>query len=484
MTWRPIALASLASPIGFLAANQFQSPSVWRLALITMSLFVLGVLTTWFIGRSASRRADVGPSISIGIVVFTYFGLLQEPLRQWTPTRLGVLGILLTVGCSIATYLVLRSSRSGQGVILWGLVAMVIGGVVGMLGSVPKALADDIPGRDVIVVILDGYAGTRALHTYFDYDNGPFLMELRAAGFAVQEDTTASYTMTFASLASALDMRYLLEGGSLLADEVRPALSRVTQGANQFVGSLKGEGYHFVQVESGWSGTRCGKEVDTCVRAPLLDETTWNFLQRTVAGPFLTIEIGHVFAVDALSSLDHLDALTQTGTGPRLVIGHVLLPHPPFVLNEACEFSLDLDLRDMIGGNPHDRPSLAVRRKASYIGQLECANTRFLEIVSNLQASDAVVVLMGDHGTDSQGQLVTPVEDWSTEMVDERLDTILAIRGCGPDIPTHTVNALRFAASCVLGTEYQPIPYRRFLVPVSENFPDDSVLELPVTPGD
>jgi hypothetical protein len=166
-------------------------------------------------------------------------------------------------------------------------------------------------------------------------------------------------------------------------------------------------------------------------------------------------------------------------TVAELVVAHILLPHPPLLLDTSCQLSYEPNLAFMSGGHPDDSVDLAMKRHLAYLSQLECLNHRLLRVLKNPSFAESVVVVMGDHGSDSQGQLVIPTAHWTDSMVSERMNTILAVRGCGVGtLPETSIDTLGFVRHCVLGSSHEALPERRFLVPVAANHPEDSVIEV------
>ena len=62
---------------------------------------------------------------------------------------------------------------------------------------------------DIYYIITDEYARADVLEEFYDHDNSGFLDQLRERGFYVAEQSFSNYALTFLSLASSLDMRYV-----------------------------------------------------------------------------------------------------------------------------------------------------------------------------------------------------------------------------------------------------------------------------------
>jgi hypothetical protein len=311
-------------------------------------------------------------------------------------------------------------------------------------------------------------------------------------GFDVPRATTANYSMTYVSLASALVMDYPIGAGSSLGPDERDAMYQVLSGANPVVETLRRAGYSYYHVESGWGGTRCGHNVDRCYPSPFLDESVWALLQRSaLAGPAQTV-FGHSFPFDGLDRLEALPGIAEdvrTAAGPVAVFAHVLLPHPPTFITPDCEIRFDPVLAGFntgapwLGGN-----EVQSMRKRAYVDQLECVNRNILEFVGRSVDTNDIVVLMADHGTDSGAQLIKPIGEWVVADVEERLSPLFAIRlpeDCDQELTEAfmIVNSFRTILRCAIDADLPDLPPRHFLVNVEENHPNDAVIEVDLDKG-
>jgi hypothetical protein len=86
-------------------------------------------------------------------------------------------------------------------------------------------------------------------------------------------------------------------------------------------------------------------------------------------------------------------------------------------------------------------------------------------VATEAVANDAIVVMFGDHGSDSGGQLSMDGSDWTDADIRERFGVFFA--GYGPgcdfeDIGT-LVNVSRRIVSCLSDEEFADLPSRAFL---------------------
>jgi hypothetical protein len=333
--------------------------------------------------------------------------------------------------------------------------------------TVDTSTESDITGLtskpDIVLMVLDAYGGPQVLDDIYGYDNGAIIDTLRGRGFDVPATVTANYGRTQLSVSTVLQMDYVADGQVLTQDDIH-SLLRVMGGDNRLAGVLRDQGYRTVHVESGWLGSRCGAEVDVCVKSPWPDETFYDAVYRSILVGLPGFELGRPFTLGALNAMTWLEnglpSLLEDDQ-PDFVFAHVLMPHPPLFLDEECT-------PDWRGGAPGfamgrsahtDADTARVRRL--YVQQIECANALIAQSTEALDDDD-VIVIMGDHGPDSLGQLYMQSEAWTDEQRAERFGTFLAARvpGCEMADVTTLVNVSRRMMSCLTGEELPDRPTR------------------------
>ncbi len=332
------------------------------------------------------------------------------------------------------------------------------------------------PQPDVYFVVLDGYGRSDVLEAVYGYSNSHFLDGLVRRGLTVPDGATANYSMTAASVASTLNMDYMVAPGTVPDHPLRLALYQVIQGDNLVARSLTDAGYEFVYIESGWDGSRCGSNVDTCYRSGFLDEASWALLNRTPLAVPLETWFGHAFAQNGLRALDELTQVAgEASATPRFVFAHVLLPHPPLVLDAECQVRPEpRPVGGAVGARfLADSPALE-GRKWAYVEQVQCTNMKVLRFLDEL-GDDSVVFLTGDHGPDSNGQPSLPPGEWTEVDRIERFGVFSAYglpAGCEhEDQDMDLINGMRLLVSCVTGEELEPTPRRHLVFPTPDGDP-------------
>ena len=334
---------------------------------------------------------------------------------------------------------------------------------------------DGFPGEpevkpDIYFLLLDGYGNSDVLANIYGFDNKAFLTDLEQRGFDVALSATADYSFTHLSVPSMLNMEHLPEHLASVGFRGDPQgfrhLTEAIAGDNRLVSWLKDLGYTYIHGETYDATNDCGPNVDVCLPSPFWDYTTEYLLDRTPVGPLLFPVHGspatsfNVMRIEQMSRwMRDWGAAT---VGPEFVFIHLLLPHPPYFLDGNCEIRLSSDL----GGTRSDRglsTEVVSARRAGYVEQLECSNKVVTQFIDQIDP-DSMVILAGDHGPESFGQLVADVPRWSDIEIYERSGVLTAIRapaGCQLSLPDdhHLVNTFRIALSCLTSSPMPLLPH-------------------------
>lgn len=342
----------------------------------------------------------------------------------------------------------------------------------------------DLP--DIYYIVLDAYAREDVLRDLYGFNNEAFRHELESLGFYVPATSVANYSMTHASIPSALTMNYVIEPGSPITSGELIALHRIIGGDNVVVKTLKQAGYNYWHLESNWGGGRCGDLVNRCLPAPYPDDGTWGLLERTPLKAPLERRIGRPAPRAALSALHQLRRIARRQRqGPRFIYAHVLLPHPPLLVDASCRLRFNSAFDESILGAPGLMHYIDDRR-AAYVDQVRCVNRRVSEFLREVDPS-SVVLLMADHGPDSLGQLLTvPLSEWSADAIAERMSMFAALRLPRPcrnslEPAFSPVNSFRLILNCLLSTGLPELSRRSILIPPARG--KYSSLEVVVPPS-
>ncbi|HLV36269.1 MAG TPA: sulfatase-like hydrolase/transferase, partial [Spirillospora sp.] len=263
---------------------------------------------------------------------------------------------------------------------------------------------------DIYFIVLDEYAGNRALLDYLGYDNSEFTDSLRDRGFYVA-DAHANYYATRFSLASILNMHYLDSLYGHRGEDPEPVIAQVRD--NVTIQTLKRLGYTYVHFNSGSRVTRDNPFVDILYDGydeqrirlgDLLEIDPKQFHitdfhitlgQTTLLRPLMEMEQLRDSRSRVLFSLEKLTELPRMPE-PTFAFAHLVLPHPPYVFG-----------RDEGPVNP-DRPvdgqivdEALYQAHAGYIDQVIYTNRAISQLVDTIleqSATEPIILIQADHG--------------------------------------------------------------------------------------
>ena len=208
---------------------------------------------------------------------------------------------------------------------------------IGRRGHEPvpfKLAAQPEPARlpDIYYIILDGYARTDVMKSFFDFDNRPFLERLEKQGFYIARQSIANYCQTPLSLSASLNSVYLDDMVKGLGTD-QTELSEMI-GKSNIVETLRPLGYKFVTFATGFDPTD-HPEADVYLsphpfssgfERMMIDTTPlhWVWPNPRNATP------SAMSRARTLYLLERLPAVADD-RGPTFTLAHVFCPHPPFI---------------------------------------------------------------------------------------------------------------------------------------------------------
>ena len=255
--------------------------------------------------------------------------------------------------------------------------------------SVPELAHDDAAHPDAYYVILDGYARADALSAHYGFDNTPFLSALQARGFFVADRSSSNYPYTYLSLSSSLNERYLTDEIAR-ADPYRAYLPLIRSAS--VPAGFRDRGYRYAITRTVWAGTSGSPIADDVLgasssfanefEAAVVDQSIFRGLV-----PHPSIADYHRAAFDALEAI-------AGDQRPTFTLAHIVLPHPPYVLDRDGRVVLDISvLRGQWGGPANER---------GYLEQVRYVDRRILEVIDTILARSTtrpIIILQGDHGS-------------------------------------------------------------------------------------
>ena len=239
---------------------------------------------------------------------------------------------------------------------------------------------------NVYFILCDAYPRADYLRDYFEYDNTPFLSQLRERGFFVADRSRSNYCHTLPSLASTLNLAYLdpkvvprqfSENYPLLIPLVRD---------NLVVRTLRAHDYEFVAMASGLFPTKM-EDADRFIRPGAFNNTEY---QQTLID--MTPVRSIMNRMDQLLwyqlvpfTLDTLAGLRSEGR-PMFVFAHLLAPHLPHAYDRDGNFVTNFP--------PY---------KEGWRTVTTFLNKRLIEVVDEIRMNEpnSIIVIQGDHGSNT-----------------------------------------------------------------------------------
>lgn len=484
-----------AAPVAFLLAHNEARVDA-DIVLLSLGVSLAGATVLFALAWLLLRRAEKAAALTTlaTALFFTYghwFNILVArnliASHRLIHTLVSIVFAIVFVGA--ATWIV-RERRSFQPVNQFLTCLLAIGLAFWVYGTVrghrvvfhrkrlnytqaattrPAPLArDDAAHPDVYHLILDGYARQDVLARHYGHDNAPFLRALRERGFYVADQSVCNYPMTFMSLASTLNMRYLTEEidrhrkGGLTSKSYFLDLIRDHEVGRTF----QALGYRHVHFGTTFLATEDAGNADIAYSFthPLLHREFSTVLLRTtmLRGLEPSVVDLHRFTFRKLREIPSIQ-------GPTYTFAHLLLPHMPFVFDrqgrQRSNVPLGLQFVDVTGG---------WGAKAEYVDQLVYTNAEVLRLVDDLLRDSPhppLIVIHSDHGTASQHpgtrtDLSINPERWD-ELIRERTGVLQALYVPASQrkalYPTMTpVNTFRFVFRECFGLDYPRLKDRSY----------------------
>lgn len=462
-----LALAAAHVAIGTMAANYWQITHPERVLLIAAVQALLACAVAFTLARFGVPPWTAFFVVLVAAVIFVRGG----PILQRLDSPLSWVAVAAPI--PVAWYV----SRRLPGSALWVasvalVVALVSGPLLDALSTVggmgesqvrtsPVTTIEMAERPNIYLVVLDAYAGRRALAGQFGEPKADLVEDLETLGFQLPSSAWSPYPSTGLAVPAVLDMSYPVDLIDVNGATERDLFGMVA-GDSRTVSWLESNGYHTTMIESGWVGSSCGEVFDECIPSHWLDEVVFGVSGSSLAHSMVMERFGHAFTANALSTMDVVRDMVSAprGEAPRFVFAHVLAPHPPFFLDRECALSLDQDRVELSMASQTTDPA----RDAYFLEQTECVD-RFVLEMAQATGRDDVVIFLGDHGT-RRHPSGPSLERPGDEAVLELMNVFVAGRvgdGCVLTDPILTSDLMRQVFSCLAETPLEPVPERMFL---------------------
>ncbi|MDU9047981.1 MAG: sulfatase-like hydrolase/transferase [Candidatus Electrothrix sp. Rat3] len=249
---------------------------------------------------------------------------------------------------------------------------------------------------DIYYIILDGYARSDVLSTYYGFDNTPFTTFLKEKDFYVVDNGYANYTWTFLSLPSSLNYSYINSLKDIVGEkslDLRIPFEMIKNNhASQF---LKSQGYTYVHVNSTWGATLKNRYADFSIgySKSFFSNEYLRVLSRTTILKCFNSLVDEQLATFYLHAFEELKKIPQM-VQPTFTFAHFILPHYPYIFNSKGEVISEITRKRQFAN------SLWPKKK-QYIAQLAFVNKKVEEIIAAILSNSSekpIIIIQSDHG--------------------------------------------------------------------------------------
>ena len=412
MVYRSLVLAIVVTIIllllAYLLTRDWQQAGVVT-TIVLLVVFMYGHFYTGLkeMGFPATlvRHRYLVPIAVMLVVLVEFLVLRYKQVIQSVSLFFMVVGISLVVmpTTRLAVYLVETASTSGA---------------LPQFADKFSSVADENT-PDIYYIILDAYGRQDVLNDLYHYDNSEFIQALEQRGFYVADASASNYMQTYKSLSSSLNMDYL-------DDYIQQNNGRfsVKDATEMIVYSrlrrlLSDRGYKTVAFGTSFEDF---SKVDIFLKSPenknilaqstqYLNEFEGMLVNTTIGKAWLDSylkshgeEIGALGLPYQLHKDRVLFTLTEIGDvakrpEKKLVIAHVVSPHPPFVFDKDGGDVPQKNIYELNDGN--DFEGSPEEYIAGYVEQIQYINKLTLkaadEIIKNSK-EPPIIIIQGDHG--------------------------------------------------------------------------------------
>jgi len=451
------AMASVASyrPLVVWAQNAWDLAAPAELFVFALALFGGQILA--FIILVALGAKETG---AVTGVAGTMFLLLHWESVELLPARAW---LLLVIGAAVVLQFKsgarLSRTLAGLSAVILVLAPAIQTLAAHVASTEPYPIADLAPRgsvtatgivEDMLVVVVDSYPSIRLAEAWFGHNTDELVSALSGRGLTVETSGWSHNTFTGLAIPGLLELQQIVDPGPSGNWGNRRSTFDLIRGDNLVATSLQTAGFRYTHIESGWDGAHCGTNPDVCLKAPWFNEMSWKLFETSIIRPWLLSRYGNISVPGSLQATTHLESLeSQFGDGERdYVFAHLILPHAPIVVNEACQVR-----PDVTSGSGLLNPAEAEAESIETLGpQLACVDSLLARIVA-LVGDETAVLITSDHGSGSRRQILKPPDAWSDADIAERLGILLAYKvpdACEQGSTDSSIEAMRMIVSCAV----------------------------------
>lgn len=271
---------------------------------------------------------------------------------------------------------------------------------------------------DIYFILMDEYSGSKALSTYFNYDNSKFENFLREQGFFVASSPICNYTATASSMASILSMDYLKWLPSRKENAIDYARANKVISDNNVMQFLKQNGYtlyNYSIFDIGDQPSRFNTELFSFKIKLITSKTLVNRMKKDLIWDLL-VKLGgkadwigeklqHTTKTGNEKIIRLTKALTEESVYPKFVYAHLMMPHAPFFYDSSGA-AVNINIF-----NTAIDPDKYTRAYFQYLVYTNKVMAGLMNDLLEKTKKQAVIILMSDHGYRSffvNGNYITP----------------------------------------------------------------------------
>lgn len=402
------------------------------LALIAPSLVAMSLVLSAFAGASAHPLTVARPLVAafvFGVVLSGIsFALLRRPVVAAAAAALVVIGLSGPTGLLLDLILALLwlirvrwrvmhgrpAPNVSLGLVIGGACTLLIAGMAtAVMGHGYDPRDWTAPGQraspgglpNIYVLLLDGYPNGATLRETYGVDNEPFLSSLEGLGFVVDRDSRSTHFATELTLLGMLSGETTLTEGDLFAtagtSERRQARRELRSAPG--TAALRAAGYELVTLTSPIDIVSLDSW-DRVVSNGHLSDFEITIVGESLIGPLFGDLIMDDLRLRLDDELRDLAALADP-SGQRVVLVHVMAPHPPFLWDQqgdarkppACwprNCHLFVSAAERLGLSLSAYSQQMQVQVAHLNGLVEASITSVVE-----RDPTGIVVVMSDHGS-------------------------------------------------------------------------------------
>ncbi len=281
---------------------------------------------------------------------------------------------------------------------------------------------------DIVLILLDEYAGTSSLRSFFQFDNREFTEQMKSLGFQEVPGSSSLYNATVFSMASLFDMQPLNLPGNHVSnlENWRKGVQRINQ--NKWTNFLNANGYKSYNASIFPFNDQPAFEdifhFHIVGAARLNHFNTSRTIHRDLFYHFYTKNLfgqsKKTFLQKMIRDLNDFlrsqtEKVVRNPPGPDFHYMHLFLPHDPYLMNENGE-----DVEVEVALNPLN--------KQAYLNYLRYTNKRIVEMLLAMMQNneETIFIVLSDHGWKN---MRTPSPDGI------EFNTILFVKGLTRALP-------------------------------------------------